>query len=436
MLLKIILGFMVLYVPYELHFQKYFPLDVGFKGLNLFNLVFLLAWVVMVIAGIKAKTPAPLRTRFLLFFAAICIAYFLGQGYDSSTTLDDLTVLKNAILYMLLYFLFYHAVQDVKTIRLFFALILGVALLASLEMVREAIGYGIGSYNVSHRVAGPFGPYDYKASNLASAYLVMFIPVFASVFMFYKSKPLYRWIAFGSAIVCVMAVFFTGSRQAYLILVLVFVLLAFRRGILTAVLLTAFLVMGYEYFVPQSAIQRIQMTETVDEMGNKTVDESTESRLVQWSGALELVKDRPWGIGLNHFKREIGTFSVYSRLDAHNFYVLILTEAGIQGLAALLLVLMGLYGLARRLQRIDSSEETQLLGYGYMMAVVCMMLGNVYGSRFFDAQVMGNFWMLSGIVARYYTLALETADEGTEARAGSLSGGRNRFSHLKRETYV
>jgi len=422
MLLKAILGFMILYVPYELHFQKYVPLDIGVKGLNLFNLLFLLAWAGMTFAGIKAKTPAPLKGRFLFFFIVMCIAFLIGQAYDSSTALDDLTVLKNVIFYMLLYFLFYHAVQDVKTIRLFFALILGVVLLASVEMIREAMDYGIGSFTESHRVAGPFGPYDFRAANRASAYLVMFTPVFASVFLFYRSKALYRWIALGSTIVCVIAIFFTGSRQAYFILALLGVLLAFRRGIFPAILM-AFLVIGYEYWVPQSVIERIQMTETVDEMGNKTLDESTESRLVQWSAAWEMVKGRPWGIGLNHFRREVGNFSVYSNLDAHNVFVLTLTEAGFQGLAALLFVLIGLYGLARRAQRINSSEDTLLLGYGYMMALVGMTLGNIYGSRFFDGQVMGNFWMLSGMLARYYTLAQETSDERTEARAGSLSGG-------------
>jgi O-antigen ligase len=315
---------------------------------------------------------------------------------------------------MSLYFLFYYGAQDVKTIRLLFAVLLGVALLASVQMMREAIDYGIGSYRETRRVAGPFGPYNHRQANLAAAYLIVFIPLFVSVFMLYKSKTSLRWIAFASTIVCVMALFFTGSRQAYFILAFLGVLMALRRGLMMTVF-AIILVLGYEFWIPESAVQRIEMTQTVDEQGNTVIDESTGSRFVQWAGAMELFGDRPWGIGLNHFKREIGEASAISNLDAHNFYVLILTEAGIQGLATLMIVLIGLYRLARRVQRLDSSEETQVLGWGYTMALVGMMLGNVFGSRFFDEQVMGNFWMLSGLVARYYTLALEGATAHTKA---------------------
>jgi len=286
-------------------------------------------------------------------------------------------------------------------------------MLASVEMLREAIDYGIGSYKETHRVAGPFGPWNYRQANRAATYLVMYIPIFATILLLYRSKISIRMVALGCLVLSMLAVFFTGSRQAYGILALLSALVSIRRGFLPALIVVVLLI-GYEAWIPESAIQRIQMTEQVNDYGEEQLDESTESRFIQWAGAMELVSSRPWGIGLNHFKREIGSASGYSNLDAHNFYVLIFTEAGLQGILALVAILFGLYGLGRRMQQQVQSKEINVLGFGYVMAVFGMMLGNVFGSRFFDGDVMGNFWILTALVARYCTLM----EEATAVTAG------------------
>ena len=124
-----------------------------------------------------------------------------------------------------------------------------------------------------------------------------------------------------------------------------------------------------------------------------------------------MLKQHPLGIGLNRFRSEIGEYGDKSNVDAHNGYVLVAAEAGPQGLLALALLMAGLLGLGVRLIRTAPDDATRALGYGYTAAVVSMILGNLFGSTISSGEVMGNFWALSGIVARLTELEPEAADD-------------------------
>jgi hypothetical protein len=72
---------------------------------------------------------------------------------------------------------------------------------------------------------------------------------------------------------------------------------------------------------------------------------------------------------------------------------------------------------------VDRSDETRLLGTAFTVSVMGVICSNIYGSRFFDTDIMGAFWILAGMSARYFTLAREEALRlsATDARAISLS---------------
>ncbi|HXY05928.1 MAG TPA: O-antigen ligase family protein [Burkholderiaceae bacterium] len=415
-ILNALLLVLIVYATYESHYS----VDLGLKGLNVVNLMFVAAVAMLVAKGIHAETPAPAKGYFIFLFVMLGLAFVVGEMRDTTTLVDDLTGLKNSIFYMLFYFVFYHAARDLKTMRLLFAGILLVVFLVALQGMRQALDYGIAFYSESHRVSGPFGV-DYRSANQVAAYYVMFIPVLASVALFCKSRPVVRLFALGCTVLAVMSLFFTYSRQAYFIIALLMIYLALRRNLVLATIVI-FAVVKYDAWVPQGVVDRIVMTEQTDEVGNTRLDESTESRFEIWSGAAQLITHNPWGIGLNHFKREIGEFApTYSNMDAHNIFVLTMTEAGLGGIVALALLMFALFRLGRSVQLLDDREETKILGHGYTAAVAAVVLSNLYGSRFFDGNVMANFWMLSGIVARYYTMTLET--RSTEKAASSAKAG-------------
>lgn len=400
--LNLLLAAIIIYIPY----QQHFPLVLDLKGLNLINMLFLLVVLIIAAQDSLRKSPAPLKWHFMFFFFALAVSLLIGQVYDSSQMASDATALKTDIFYMLFYFLYYHAARDVRSIRFLFGVVLLVALLVSFHAIRQALDYGTVVYSDTRRASGPFAP-DYRGANVAAAFFIIFVPMFFSVFLLYKSKPLYRMIALACSVVGIMAAFFTFSRQAYFILAALFFLQATRRNILLGILL-GIVVLSYEAWAPSTVIERISMTEETDAKGEQKLDKSTESRFIIWEGAKQLIIERPWGIGLSHFPREIGRYvTEYENFDAHNGYVLVLTETGFLGLFTLLLLFWGLLRLGFRVTKLDASEDSRLFGYTFVVAVIGAALTNVFGSRIFNGEVMGNFWIFAGLVARYYTLTLE-----------------------------
>ncbi len=135
-----------------------------------------------------------------------------------------------------------------------------------------------------------------------------------------------------------------------------------------------------------------------------------------------MIQDRPLGIGLNHWKREISNYSEYENLDAHNFYVLISAEAGILGMISITWLITALLLFARRNLKQAVTPVAKTLAYGFMGATIALVMGNFYGSRFLNGEVIGNYWVLAALVARYFqlqTLAALSPDATAEQIAAA-----------------
>lgn len=393
----------VLFIPYQLRL----PDSFGVPGFNTANVIFLLTLAVNY--KTIATTPsekAPMRGLMFAMIAALFWGFVVGQLVDSSTTLADLTRFKDIAFWMMFYFLFFHAVRDQQTIEKLFVVMMFVTLIASLQSIRQAIDYGLFEYVEEQRSSGPFG-IDYRGANAASIYYVMFFPLALSVAMQAKSRPTMRLFAYGCMVANVLAVFVTYSRQSYFILAGLLVLFTLqRRPLLIPLVVVALL--SFESWAPQGVVDRIQMTRNADSSGEGKLDESTESRLTIWGGALQLIEERPLGQGLNHFGREIGRMvEGYRNMDAHNAYVLFTTECGVLGGLVMIMLVVRLVFYGRSVERVDDREDTKVIGTAYFLSAVAVLIGNFYGSRFFNGEVMGNFWIFTALAARYRVLAQE-----------------------------
>lgn len=403
--LRVLLVAMVFYLPN----QAQFPFEFTIRGLNTINVLFILIFFTMLKNGVSSREPTPLKGTFVFFFLLLLWATIVGIVSDASIWVEDVTTLKNNIFYMSLYFLFFHAVQDMKTLRVLVFTILFVTFTSAFLGLRQALDYGIGVFNETRRVSAPFG-WGFYGANRSAIFFCLFLPLVASAALFLKSRPMLRLACLGTALLGVFVVFHTFSRQAYFILVVLALLLTLRKNLFVTVLISLAL-LNYDAWVPEAVIERIESTSSEQEKPSasgeeKKFDDSTESRFLFWAGAWELIQERPWGIGLNHFKREIGDYVPphLAGKDAHNFYVLITTEAGMLAPLVVLLLLFGMIRLGSRVAKLSDDEETRMLGVGYSVGVVAMLLGNIYGSRFLDGDVAGNFWILTALVARYEIL--------------------------------
>jgi O-antigen ligase len=397
MTLRLLLAAMIIYLPNQLRF----PPLIELKGLNALNLMFFAALFLMMRNGVKAGVATPMKGSVVFLVVMVTWALLVGVASDSSQWANDVTQWKTNLFYPLLFFLFFHAASDKREIEWLFRLVMVVAFVAALQAVRQGLDYGIGNYNETHRASGPFGV-DYFSANRAAAFYSIFVPVFLVVALLAPSKQrLLRAAAAFCYVIGVLAVFFTYSRQAFGILALTTAVVALRRSIFVAVL-AGLAIVNYQAWAPGSVADRVAMTNTSEFEGERKLDESTESRFVLWEGAAMLIGDAPWGIGLNQFKRRIGQYVPpnLAGFDAHNNYVLIATEGSLIAALALVMLLLRMLWLGFRMN-LDDDAETRMYGMCYFVAVIGVITSNFYGSRFFDGDIMGSFWILSGLVARY-----------------------------------
>jgi O-antigen ligase len=407
-----LLAAIIVYMPYQQHYVV--VLDV--KGLNLINLIFLVVLAIVLLRGkVAGSAPGeatPLKGRFILFMVALFLAFAVAQARDGSDMVVDATHLKNNIFYMLFYFMYYHAVRDEESIRFLFGAILFAAFLVSLQGMRQALDLGILSSGFAphRRVTGPFGAGTVGGANQAAAFYVIFVPVFFAVVLIARSRPLARLATVPALMLGLMSTFFTYSRQAYFIIAAQLLYLGLRRQfVLGMVILVA--LFNYESWAPQGVVERIQMTEQTDTSGDRKLDESTASRFLLWEGGMQMFAERPWGVGLGRFHKEIGGLvPQYANFDAHNGFVLVTAEQGLLGAFAMVFLLAGLVGLARRAARLDDTEETRLLATSFLVATIGAIAANLFGTRIFDGPVMGNYWILAALVARYCTLRERRAE--------------------------
>ncbi len=402
MFLKVLLIGLIVYVPNQLHF----PSDLGVAGLNVFNLLLLIALGAMMAYRKDRSDTAPLRGRIFFYFFVLTIALLIGIARNPEHLTSDLTYFKTAISYCLLYFVVYHTVHDKETIRMLMVVIMGVVFLMSIEVLREALAYGLQS---GKRAAAAFGDTQ-TAANYAGVFFAIFIPMALSLALFH-GKRIVKMAGFSVFGFGVIGVFYTLSRTALAAVAATTVLLWIVRNKLWGILVFV-LIANYGLWAPTVVQQRIESTTEVTVYGEEKLEESTESRFYLWKGGWAMIKETPYGIGLHQFHREIEPHLppwIIAR-DAHNHFILITAEAGIQGGLAYLLLMFGFFSIGLRLLRHRDDPEARALGYGYVMCVTGLILGNLYNSFFYSGELMGNFWIMSALMARYAVLLEQDAE--------------------------
>lgn len=417
MLRLLLLAIPIVFMPNALHLS----FETGMPGLNVANLVFLLAAAAVVLAGRRhghAPGHGELTAPMLAYFAMATTGLFIAQHTRPGVLGDDIVLLKNVLFYPLLYLVYRNCKLDLRSTRWLIILVMMVAAVAGVEAVREGLDYGFGRYMESRRAAGPFGV-DYRNANRAGVFYAMFLPMFVAMALFFRKRKLWRIAAIACCGILVLAIMATYSRQSYAIALVGFSLLLLRRHVVLALLVAA-LAFPAVSLLPESVTQRVVETEQTNEAGVEELDMSTASRFEIWGGAVEMWQEHPFGVGLGRFPKFIGFYSSHAGFDAHNYYVLVMSELGPLGLAALLWLLWRMLRLAGKVRRAIGKvdAESKALGIGFTVSVVAMALGNLYGSPFTEGAVMANFWILCGLLEHY---ALSRRNAATAPAADAIA---------------
>lgn len=412
MLLRLLLALPLMYLPNALGFGSASLVP----GLNLSNLLLL---VLLVAVPLFAPANAPrlagpgrLTPALMIFFLAMIVAFFVAQARAPGNVMDDVTELKSAIFYPLFYFIYRNCRLDLSGTRQLIVLCLVVAAVAAIDAIREGVAANAFlAYSEQQRSSGPFGV-DARAANLAGYFYAMFLPIFVAGVLFLRERKLLRIGAIVGCALLGLAIMATFSRQAYAVALVCLLLIALRRSLVVAGLVALLMVVGVA-FLPPSVTQRVEQTSQVTQAGTAELDTSTASRFDLWQGAWKMWREHPAGVGLARFKSQIGNYSRYQDFDAHNYYVLVLAEAGLLGLGALIFLVWRLWTVGRNLHlvavRLD--PEARAVATGFSLLVIAMALGNTFGSLFVQGLAMGSFWAFCGLVERYGSLRAAELEE-------------------------
>lgn len=437
-----ILALLAIYIPNQLHF----PASLDQPGLNVFNLFFLIAVMVLLIGraaksydteggAITSQASAPLRNVLLFYYFAIGISLITAIAWGSPHVFTDITVYKTIVTYSLLYFIAFHGIRELRQARILLAVVLIVFAVASLEAIREGIVYGFERFNDAKRAAGPFSAGGANA-NFAGVYYSIFASFCLALALFGTSLPrMVRLVAAGFYIMGLIAIFATFSRQSFMIIGVTTLILTFRKTPLLGVLAVT-LLLNYAYWAPEGVIQRVETTQQRNEMGELVLEDSAESRYVLWGAALDIIKDHPEGVGLNQFKRIVDPYmpSWIEARDAQNQYLLVAAESGIIGIVAYVSLLIALLIQGLKLYWHTGPPEAKVLGMAFSIAVIAVMLGNLYSSTFHMGELMGNFWILAGLISRYRFLSADAlpSPDPAEIRMSPLERTRHVYGRWQR----
>lgn len=181
--------------------------------------------------------------------------------------MEDLNLYKTAIFYPLLYFFFFYVVRTEEDSRFLLYVILAVAVLAGVEGVREGLDYGNTTFHPMKRASGPFGE-DARAANRAGVFYATFIALAMAVALYnpQPGKPWIRLAAIAGGVIIAAGMFFTFSRQAYLIAVIIAAVMMVRKGP-AVILIMVIGIYNYDLWVPQAALDRMIETKQVDDHG-------------------------------------------------------------------------------------------------------------------------------------------------------------------------
>lgn len=402
------LAVLAVYVPN----QGNFPTSLGVMGLNVFNILFIITLLSLALktgnaegGGAGAPRP-PLSGVLLAYYGVLGISLLVAFLRGSPHPVDDIIAYKNLVSYSLLYFLAYYGARTLPQIRFLVTLVLIVFAAAAMEAILQGVNYGLQDFEYGQRASGPFGD-GAGNSNFAGVFYAIFATFSLAIALLGKNlKVRHRVFAFAAYGMGCLAIFATFSRQAFLIIGVTTLLLALRRNPLIAICAIAGM-LAYPLWAPQGVIERIEMTHQETLRGEDLLDRSAASRYDLWAGAVEIVKRNPIGVGLNQFQLEIEPYlpEWVAARDAQNMYLRFAAEAGIQGLVVFLLLLGSFFRLGIRIQRLNGPPGTNVLGTAFLVSVLAVCLGNIFSSTFAFGEIMANFWILCGLLARYLVIA-------------------------------
>jgi len=399
------------------------------------NIVDILVLCALLGSCIRPRASVVRRPSILIFLALLCGFYFLslwrgawylGGDLPLSFTDTRLVDYKNFIVMPLLALTAFRTIRTKAQISTVVALCCLTSVAVDYSYLKGAAGRDFSHYAEETRDAGPLG---YAGENGLASYMVE-ATAFILPLLALKKRYGVRAVLIAVVAANVVCVLFSYSREAYLALALVicFIAVAKIRWLMIPLLCLA---AGSQAILPRAVQERIAMTYTSSNRGEAAaLDASAQERVLLWTDAMGLFEQHPvLGTGFLTYSK-LGRVGSYQ--DTHNFYLKMLVETGVIGLALFLSQLLLLLREGLRLFARASDPFLSLIGLGYAALILAAAIVNIFGDRWLFIQVDSNLWILLGCVLTASAIADGSASQNPPA----LTRARQSLPWQRQEEHV
>jgi O-antigen ligase len=383
------------------------------------NIVDILLLCTLLGSIIRPQPALIKKTSVLGFLFLMCAVYYLSLwrgafylGGSMPIWFTDVRLVdyKNFIVMPLLALTATRVLRTRKQIAIVIALCCVTALSVDFSYLKGAAGRDFSHYAEETRDAGPLG---YAGENGLASYLVE-TTAFLLPLLAVKGRVLVRAAAAVVVTANIICILFSYSREAYLALALVLGFLAVVkiRWLFIPILL---LVVSWQTILPVAVQERISMTYNKPDAGQAAaLDASAQERVMLWTDALNLFKANPViGTGFLTYA-QMGRVGSYK--DTHNFYLKMLVETGLSGLALFLLQLLLFAKSGLQLFILSRDSLLSLVGLGFACLMLAATIVNFFGDRWMFIQVDSNLWILLGCVLCGLSMSVRVPTETAAVR--------------------
>ncbi len=384
------------------------PVTFGIRGLNAETLLVIFAVAIWLRANQmygRDHFSSPLG-RVLLLYAILV----LGSAGNATliwnvSLFDVLASAKNHLSFMIFLPVAFHVARDRRDQGLLVAAASLSLFVNALQAVNHSwLAFFAGSLE-RHRAMALLA----LQPNTLGAALAMYLPL---CILFTTNRISNRAVQLWFVAVTAasgFALLLTLSRGSWLGLVAglcAVALLGDRKLILVLAIAAA----SYTVWVPQAAIDRVEVTTQIDDDGadGAVVEGSAQMRLEQYKSLWPMMAPRPvLGWGYDSYPRVFERYGTLQRAKgAHSSYVQLGTEGGAVGLAGLVLVLLATMWAGWRAFRLCESPFHRWLGMGVLGGMLSMAVSMITGARFEPQKIFVFFWVFAGIAQRETVLVL------------------------------
>jgi len=301
---------------------------------------------------------------------------------------------KNYVEMFLLALLVPSVFKEKKDIRNLIIVMCVSVLIVNRSYVSLMHGRDLSHFSYDLRDAGPLG---YAGVNGLAAFEAMFASFLLGIYATIKKTSVKLGILALLA-TCVYCLLYAFSRGGYVGLLMGMLVVGLLRMRLLLILIPLILI-GWQTVLPDSVQERITMTTAgADSAKGEQFDSSAQTRLVLWEDAIDLFKRNPvtgTGFDTYEFMGRVGPYR-----DTHNYYIKMLAETGLIGMALYLILLWKLFRSGSSLYYATEDPFWQAVGLGFLALVSSAIALNFFGDRWSYQQVDGYLWVSFGCVLR------------------------------------